>query len=682
MILNFRCAVCTLLQGFSRWLILDLCFSIFFRHDFLDLLPRCENLMNRCLHLAFLTQFVLLSVGVSQTPSVQLKVRESSGFLGLGGARFVELRLSNENREEPLKSENVNAGALYYFVCTPVGDWQLDAGFVRENLSKLTIEQNSLSESIRSASEVKIDGDTTSVLLGFSKSLKIQEPFLFRIQSRDVQNQVQCTVPKEYWPGYETVEHLWLSAERAFAANQFPQAISFYRAIITNSAFQSFPEQADSRFRLIQTIQAYLDANTSAFRALKDSIQLDPQMRIARIAQFRPVFMYVVDSLPPLRFDLAPMDSSVTNLINQARDAYLRIGSVTDSLQNALDERTVLWILDGSVTGKTGMQYQLMIETLAYAYSSLDFADTNATSLAVSIPPRIQARLEKNDLVESYKTFVRVCNDRYHMKLTIFPVDFLPNLRKDTAAFPLPFYSMLKAVSDYYAGNLQVCNDDIGSVFRTCFVTELLYRFDSLRVLVKSKLTPVPANVFRLLYEGRSLEAEQQMPEAADKYREAVIIAPDFAPASFALGQWYVDSGDTTTGLGLYQKAYQLDTLYLSAYLASYDLYRLRRDYRSIIGVLSTALARGNDYWVVNDYLGKAYMDNKEPQLALKPFRRSLELNPQSYETCIQLGKAYQATKDFLKAREYFNNAIEIDALRQEAVDALNKLNEQEHSLR
>jgi hypothetical protein len=36
--------------------------------------------------------------------------------------------------------------------------------------------------------------------------------------------------------------------------------------------------------------------------------------------------------------------------------------------------------------------------------------------------------------------------------------------------------------------------------------------------------------------------------------------------------------------------------------------------------------------------------------------------------------------KDYQKARECFNKAIEIDALRQEAVDALNKLNEQQRN--
>jgi hypothetical protein len=638
--------------------------------------------MKSCLLLAVLTQLLLVDAGLCQIPSVQLKVKQSSGFLSLGGARFVELRLSDESRQQPLNSVNVNEGPLYYFECLPVGDWKLDPDFVTENLSKLTVEQNSLRESIDYSSAITSQGDTTSILIGFSKSLQIQEPFLFRIQTGDIQNQVQFSVPIEFWPDYETIENLILSAEKAFVANHFREAISFYNAIITNKSFQVFPQQAESRIKLIKAFQAYLDANTSAFQILMGSTQLEPNVKISKVAQYRPVFMYVIDSLPVLRFELAPLDSNVTYLLDQARKAVLRIASVSDSLQNALDERTVQWILGGSVTGRTGMHYQYVIEALAYAYSSLDFADTNATSLNVTIPAQIQTRLEKNNLAESYKTLVRVCSDRYQMRLTIFPVDFLPNLRKDTAAFPLPFYSMLKAVSDYYAGNLSVCKGEIFNVFRTCYVPELLNRFDKLRVIVNWRLNHVPSNVFRLMGEGEDLQSRHDFPEAADKYRQAVIIAPDFAYASFTLGKLYVESKDSTLGISLFQKAYQLDTVYLSAYLESYQLYQLRENHKSMIDVMANAVAHGNDYWVTNYYLGEAFLENDDPRGALNPLWHALDLNPQSYETSIKLGKAYQATKDFLKAREYFNKAIEIDALRKDAVDALNKLNEQEHPLR
>ena len=638
--------------------------------------------MKSGLRLAFIIHFFLVDLLLSQVPSVQLKVKERSGFLGLGGARYVELRLSGANRQQPLTSADVKMGSLYYFECTPAGDWELDQDFVKEVLSTLTIEQNSLRESVASVGEIKTQGDTTSVLLGFSKDLVIHEPFLFRIRLGDVQYQVQYTVPIEYWPGYVTVRDLLLKADKELFAGQFRDAIASYNAIVANDTFQIFPQQAEAKEKLVGSFQAYLNANTSALQALKDSTQLDPTVRIAKIARFRPLFMFVVDSLPALRFELEPYDSSVASLLGQARNAVLRVGSVTDSLQNALDESTVRWILDGSVTGKSGQQYQRMIEALAYAYSSLDFADSNATTLSVTLPDEIRAGLEKNGTIESFNTFVRVSNDRYHMKLAMFPVDFLPNLRKDTAAFPLPFYSMLKAVSDYYGGNLLASKGEIFSVFRTCYVPELLRRFDRLRVIIDWKLNGIPSNIFRLLNEGRELQARNEFAEAVDKFHQAVIIEPGFAFAPYELGEFYLASGDSALGASQFQKAYSLDTLYLSAYLESYNLSRIRGDLMSMIDVMSMAVARGNDYWITNYDLGVALVANDQASLAIHPLRRALDLNPRSYETCMQLGLACQATKDFKNAREYFNKAIEIDALRKEAVDALSKLNELEHSLR
>jgi len=635
--------------------------------------------MRSCFLLAVIIQVLLLNIGLSQIPSVQLEVKKSSGFLGLGGARYVELSLSNETRQQPLNSVNVNAGQLYYFTCVPVGSWELDQDFIKESLSKLTVEQNGLRESIAYTGEISTAGDTTSILIGFSNSLRIQEPFLFSIPVDDVQYQVQCTVPMEYWPGYDAIENLTLKAEKALASNQYRQAISVFHEIIANDAFEVFPQQEDSRLRILTAFQTYLDANIAALQKLKDSTQLDPKDRIAKVAQYRPLFMYVIDSLPGLRFELGSLDSTASSLLDQARKAVLRVGFVTDSLQNALDEKTVQWILDGSVTGRNGQQYQCVVGALAYAFSSLDFADTSATTLSVTIPPELQERLQKNAIVESYKTFVRICAERFQMRLALFPVDFLPNLRKDTSGFPLPFYSMLKAVGDYFAGNLLASRGEITNVFRTCYVPALLGRFDNLRVIINWRLNHVPANVFRLIEEGEALRKQNDLSEAMDKYRQAVIIAPDFAYASFGLGKLNAESGDTALGISLFQKAYQLDSLYLSAYLATYDFYRQHENYPSMVNVMSVALAHGNDYWVVNFDLGEACMKNSEPDRALTPFRHALDLNPHSYETCIQLGLAYQAKRNFLKARDYFNQAIEIDALRKEAVDALNNLNELEH---
>ncbi len=629
-----------------------------------------------------LVQILLVSVGLSQVPSVQLKVKSSSGFLGLGGARYVELRLSDQYRQALPTSESINAGPYYYFECVSIGGWRFDDDFVKDVLSKITIEQYTVRSAVQYNGGVIEGEDTSSVLLGFARSIEIHEPFLFRLQVDGKQSQAQYAVPVEYWPRYEFVDSLYGGAEHAYEAGEYRAAMPYFTGIVANDSLKIFPQYAKAQQRIMQGFQAYLDATTRSLLSLKDSSQLDPRKRIARIAGFRPRYMYVIDSLAPLRFTLGAEDSSIVALLNQARNGVLRIGSITDSLQNALDEQTVQWILDGSLTGKNRTRFHIIIRALAYAFSSLNFSDSVGAPLVVSLPDSELQVLANNDLTDSYATFVRVCNERHQMHLALFPVDFLPNLKMSAAEFPNPFYSMLQAVSDFFAGNLSSCRDAIYATFHTCDIRGLLERFDKLRVIVNAKLDRVPQNVLRLITEGDTLKSRNEFGEAAEKYRQAVILAPDYAYASYALAELSVATGDTAVGLGLLQKAYRQDSLALSAYLRSYDLLQQRQNYGSMIDVMTTAVTNGNDYWITNYELGEACLRNGTPRRAIIAYQRAAELNPQSYETCIELGHAYQAAKDFLKARESYNKALEIDAMRTEAVDALNKLNEEQNARR
>ena len=54
----------------------------------------------------------ILSHMSAQVQSVQLKIKEKSGFLGMGGPRIVQIDLSNQNHQ-PTTVDNVHAGQAW-----------------------------------------------------------------------------------------------------------------------------------------------------------------------------------------------------------------------------------------------------------------------------------------------------------------------------------------------------------------------------------------------------------------------------------------------------------------------------------------------------------------------------------------------------------------------------------------
>ena len=196
--------------------------------------------MNHLKSLLIHVLFVAVCIA-QQPPSIQLKVKEKSGFLGLGGPRILEIQLSNQNRQLPLSSENVHAGQYYYFFCKPAGDWKIDADVIKDDISKLVIYQNEQKLQIAWKSDVLVEGNNTSVLLGFPKTVKIYQLFLFQIPVGETTTQGEFKIPQELWPGYSVIMDLLAQADRRIASNQNRDAVSFLERILQNPALQIFP---------------------------------------------------------------------------------------------------------------------------------------------------------------------------------------------------------------------------------------------------------------------------------------------------------------------------------------------------------------------------------------------------------------------------------------------------------
>jgi hypothetical protein len=617
----------------------------------------------------------------AQVLSVQLKVREARLF-GITGQRFAKLEFSNQMRIMPLTSENVNGGKYFYFIFRPVGTWEIDPDFVQEEIPKLSLQQDDKIFQIAAKEDIARDSAGSLIMLGFPKDLKPNQAFFAQFSLADSTVRASFEIPQEYWPGYPMLMDALKATERAIEEKRYRDGITACEQALRTDAFQIFPQVNQFRDRRTAFFERLQGQALSVLAGIIGSDKQTLKEKIAQLDQLKPTFQFVLDSLPSAAFNISAADSSVGRLLQHASIAIAKTRSILDSLQLALDDQNVRWIIEGSATGKNGNHYQFMIETLAYAFSSMDFADTTGTSLSVTIPPDMRARLAKNDLEESFTTFIRQCRDRLRQRAPLFPPEFLNNIRADTTSFSLPYYSMLKAVNDYYAGSYSTATDEIIQIFRRCYEPELSARFDLMRVHIDFLQKGTRTEALKFLAQAAAEESAGRNELASERYQDAVRVAPDFAYATYRWGRFFARSGDPIRAQTFFERAYQTDSLYLSAYRDSYSLYRKSANYKAMIDVLARALEKGNDFWEINFNLGLAYYGDGDLARAIKQFERALELNPRNYQTNIQLGLAHQTAKNFQKARDYFNSAILIDPYRADAVNYLNKLNELQKSAR
>ena len=404
--------------------------------------------------------------------------------------------------------------------------------------------------------------------------------------------------------------------------------------------------------------------------------------RISQIDLIKPQFQFAVDSLPNPSLKVTGEEAPIKVLLERVKEAIVKLNGTRDSLQRALDDQNVRWISEGAPTGKNGPQFEKIIEILAYAFSSLDFGDTTSRALVFVLPPELQSVLVKNNLQESYDTFLRQANERYQKRQPFLPPNFLTNLRKDSAAFALPFYSMLMAIQCYYSGVLPDALAALHQVLKICYDLELSRRFDQMRIFINLRMHASQPEAMALINEATAAEKAGDKDLASDRYTAALRIAPNFAYPAYLCGRLFARNGDPIRARSFFERAYAIDSLYMSAYREAWSLCQSSGNYKAMIEVLTHALSRGNDFWETNLNLGIAYLGDGDLQKAIKQFERALELSPNNYQTNVQLGLAHQAAKNFQKAREYYNKAIFIDPRRLEAVEALQKLDEAQKTSR
>ncbi|MFA6456957.1 MAG: hypothetical protein WCW40_09060 [Bacteroidota bacterium] len=610
------------------------------------------------------------------TPEITIKISEKSGFFGMGKPRFAKIALSTRNQDNVLNSDNVNSGPLYYFMMRDSGGWSMDEDFILEDLPKLTITQSGVSYSLEPVSPAVKQGETSVLHLSAKKHLQLNQPLTFSVPVDKKTETVVMNVQQEFWPGYKKFISLKRDAEKAMAEARFADVVTAYEQILSDRALAIFPEFEGVYVLRFIGYQNLLADNTLKFQEAMEDGDTGTKQKIASSEEFLVKFKFVSDNVSKEQFlNDGTKDGSV-QLRGTSDSMIERTTVVHDSLNQALDEQTIRWIVLGSSAGKIDFKYKYVIETFAYAYLSVNFADTAASSLKTVVSEDLTARLQKYSLSNSYETFLRVVNKRWKAKEPMFPEGFLENLARDTAQFPLPFYSMLKAVQEFYAQNFLASKAEIYQVMRTCYAYELTERIDQLRILINTIEKNVPMEVLQRIKDGYKAEERGDNDKAIEQYKDAILIAEEYAPAAFALGKLYDRNGDSYTANNFFQKAVTADSQYYTAYRFLYINFFKNANFKPMIDLLTQAINFGNDFFDIHYYLGIAYNGSAQYDLAIQQYERALELNSKSIDANIQAGISYQNMKSYTKARDYFKRAITIDPENQTATDNLKRLDE------
>lgn len=605
-----------------------------------------------------------------------LKVSEKSGFLGMGKPRFVKIALSSRTAPKVLTSDSVNASTLYYFTLRDSGGWKIDEDFIKEELIKLKIEQDGATLGVQAVGSPVKEADSYLLLISCKKTVLLYKPFSFIFPIDKVIGRVTMTVPQEYWPGFTKFTQLSGDAEKGAAENKLNDALVSYETLLQDQSFIIFPDVETISAKRLTIYQKLFGDHSQKFKEMLADRTIETKQKIASIEEFIVKFSFVAGNAANEKFLNQKTKPGADELVEHASALVTRSTFVRDSLAQSLDEQTVRFIVLGSSAGRIDFRYKYIIETAAYAYSSVNFEDTSATSLKVVVSEELTARLQKYALMNAYETFLRVVNNRWAAKKPMFPDGFLKNLVKDTSQFSLPFYSVLKAVQDFYKRDYASAKIEIHQVMKKSYAYELTERMDQLRILIKTIEKNVPPEVLQRIKEGYRAEERGENDKAIEQYKDALLIAEDYAPAAFVLGKLYDRNGDSYTANNFFQKAVTADSQFYTAYRFLYSNFFKNANFKPMIDLLTQSLAFGNDFFDIHFYLGIAYNGSAQYDLAILQYERALELNSKSIDANIQAGISYQNMKSYTKAREYFKRAIVIDPENQTATENLKRLDE------
>ncbi len=169
---------------------------------------------------------------------------------------------------------------------------------------------------------------------------------------------------------------------------------------------------------------------------------------------------------------------------------------------------------------------------------------------------------------------------------------------------------------------------------------------------------------------GVSLEAQKKLKDAADTYRNALKMQPQFAEMQFNLGSVLYQLGDTDSAILQYQKAIEIKPDLVVAYFNLGIAYQNKSQFDKALSVYQQAIELEPGFYEAHGNKGAVYLLQGEFERAIQSFQQSLKIQDHA-RGHFNLGNAYRNQGHLEEAIQSYRMALDMDLNDAEFCSAL-----------
>ena len=156
--------------------------------------------------------------------------------------------------------------------------------------------------------------------------------------------------------------------------------------------------------------------------------------------------------------------------------------------------------------------------------------------------------------------------------------------------------------------------------------------------------------------------AKGRMDEAISRFKRALQIKPDFAPAKNNLGTAYLAKGDFDRAIPIFEELTE-DILYSTPHFPLYNLgwaYYQKTDFVKAEQYFLEALDLRPEFVMARRWLGRTYLERGMVEKAIKELEMAVQRAPRQGSIHYDLGRAYLIAGKKDLALQHFETAVAV----------------------